>query len=100
MTYELAKKLNEAGFPQRTDGEGNCQDRVVCCIHSKSGLMSPTLSELVTACGDMSLSHTVYENDGTEKEGRMSWVAYGIGIEEIGFTPEEAVAKLWLELQK
>ena len=95
MTYELAKQLKDAGFPcsnmwQVINGKMWFED---CPV--------PTLSELIEACGD--------RFEGLSKD-RASWNAYADchgpymefdSIHEaLGFTPEEAVAKLWLELQK
>lgn len=107
MNYELAKQLKDAGFPMKlalpnsefiwggTDTNGTVYQY-------------PTLSELVEACGDdfMGIGRTY----NTEKSKDNSWEAtqktwccdehgenrkYGYGS-----TPEEAVAKLWLELNK
>lgn len=78
MNYELAKKLKDAGFPQ--DGIGQFID---------VKLASPTLSELIEACGD--------KFRGLSK--RANWRAQDVmGIEEFGDTPEEAVANLYLAL--
>ena len=83
MNYELAKQLKDAGFPQNGTGQ---------FIDVK--LASPTLSELIEACGDDFLNlyktkdkwncvHPLEDNDDC-----------------CGSTPEEAVAHLWLELNK
>lgn len=65
----------------------------------------PTLSELIEACGDkfdnLSLRHVNSSYDNHAK-----WGAYASANEHeednigYGSTPEEAVAKLWLELNK
>lgn len=101
MTYALAKKLRDAGFPytrERLHQDGNVET-------------SPNLSELIASCGD--------DFDKLEKFTRYSanqeswWHAYmtesafdKMGIAcvrdcdgyEVGDTPEEAVALLWLLL--
>lgn len=121
ITYELALALKDAGFPQiskinpkyglygigsvggvdmpfapaevlRTQG---IKEELVYC---------PTLSELIEACGD-NFSHLlrVYINN------ELKWVAIQPGdninvlpfsIKEFYNSPEEAVAKLYLELNK
>lgn len=89
MTYELAKELKEAGFPQheRTGiGHGDV------FLIGKDGLCySPTLSELIEACGDMNLRVFI---DGTPCRARNK------DYEVAGNYPEEAVANLWLVLNK
>lgn len=79
MNYELALKLKEAGFP-------------VKWYVDNSGYDLPTLSELIEECGEgfkFSLHRFI--------EG---WFADTKGHEGKGSTPEEAVANLWLELNK
>lgn len=55
---------------------------------------SPTLSELIEACGD--------DFDELDRNDKQSWVAenHKKGWAFVGYTPEEAVAKLWLKLNK
>jgi hypothetical protein len=103
MTYELAKQLKDAGFPQREEvGEGRWPHYTgyglgYCDEH---GVYYPTLSELIEACGN--------GFDVLKKGGEM-WICgndkyccseHGSYIEVIseGKTPEEAVARLWLAL--
>lgn len=85
MKYELAKELKDAGFPQHS-----CTD-ITC---SKNALTIPTLSELIEACGDgrFKLSRTKMWHAVIQKGDMPShdW--------KHGFTPEEAVARLWLAL--
>lgn len=83
MTYELAKQLKDAGYKGYLHFEGD-------------GTVTHDLSELIEACGD--------KISGIEKsiEGN-SWFAYPYPFSfpaHQGSTPEEAVAKLWLELKK
>ena len=99
MNYELAKKLKEAGFPQRKEtfakiGGINFGSQVD--DGTKEGLTIPTLEELIEACGD---GITILENWGD------GWSAYEeeqnlIGIETKGKTLSEAIANLWLKLNK
>ena len=109
MNYELVKQLKEAGFPQTPPFELYCPDcdkwRDMDCFekkHNKEAVKVPTLSELIEACGDKfdNLRH----GEGLIV-GSLVWTASSKEIEkEIfhneGSTPEEAVAKLWLELNK
>ncbi len=126
MKYELAKKLKDAGYPQRDwkeeDGyflareNGDSKEGEYDCLNDRTMLLKyfsdeylkdmhdrglivyiPTLSELIEACGKVfwhltcsvgyNQWHAESSDNGTEKSG-------------YGLTPEEAVALLWLELQK
>ena len=80
MTYELAKQLKDAGFPQdynpQPAGWGGADDDT----------HNPTLEELILACAD---DFVILVRDRLG-----NWYAES----EIGSTPTEAVAKLWLAL--
>ena len=103
MDYELAKQLKAAGFPQKGDwwfrkyydgeiGKINAHRD----IPAKEDAYSPTLSELVEAC--LGLGHHFclhYANGWNAETSRGS-----ARILETAKTPEEAVAKLWIELNK
>lgn len=100
MTYELAKELKEAGFkvPLHDCWEMGCQNNYGVCY--------PTLSELIEACGEIVLW----------KDEKRGWraghggdrkMAYGESYFDdypnfltTGSTPEEAVVRLYLELNK
>lgn len=91
MTYELAKQLKDAGFPQKENtywknerGEGTL------------GVYAPTLSELIEACGEEFYSI---------RKQTLKYCAESVASDDRffqakGSTPEEAVANLWLELNK
>lgn len=118
MNYELAKELKEAGFPQTwPDGRLYFDEQgmvdYACEDHgSQEGVVIPTLSELIEACGNVfeSLSYArkgsehPSNTEWLERDGR--WIAVaegpdGFTIEDkAGKTPEEAVARLWLALNK
>ncbi len=87
MNYELAKKLKDAGFPEM---EWRIEQFLK---HGPAKL--PTLSELIEACGD-SLGDLTRTDSG--------WMTncenIGNNPQTEGSTPEEAVANLWLELNK
>lgn len=92
MNCELAKELKDAGFPQVNHDEDDF-------YHETFGedISNPTLSELIEACGDKfaSLSKGMFPNQ---------WMCLGGTLEGNlktgGDTPEEAVARLWLALNK
>jgi len=100
MNYELAKELKDAGFPQ--DGHfGIDAVGTVGCIGDHPAKLplivkAPTLSELIEACGERSF----ILNAARTRGHRNSWYAEAGGVEAIGPTPEEAVARLWLALNK
>lgn len=88
MTYELAKKLKDAGFPGFIKGlTGKVE--VWDIVSSK-----PSLSELIEACGDGFSSLSKVEL------GKIYLASSDINGSFNGPTPEEAVAKLWLKLNK
>ena len=96
MTYDLAKQLKDAGWPD----EGNDLERFTVGNWS-----APFLSELIEACLDFPNQFSLYGRD------KYRWEATSVGMQpygaflnksvtEYGNTPEEAVAKLWLEIHK
>lgn len=118
MNKELAKQLKDAGFPQEKSGfvfyklqtgdnaphyllraryglNGYTKSEVLECIDA------PTLSELIEACGHQ-IGFILTEIDESEEPdyGQTSWTAESYNYNTTGLTPEEAVAKLWLELNK
>ena len=125
MTYELALQLKEAGFLppeepttgnystwmlQKTFGvaysmDGNYEVRLTPgYTYDRDWVYEPTLSELISAC----LSDKAYEKSFelrryVDEEKLFRWAAtggWGHSFIVKGPTPEEAVAKLWLELNK
>jgi hypothetical protein len=93
MNSELAKQLKDHGFPQKLEDLSN-EVQYKGVKYQKP--TEPTLSELIEACGDK--FESLDKIDG--------WTAYGIEIFHgvkmncigEGSTHEEAVARLWLEL--
>lgn len=91
MTYELAKQLKDAGFPNDWEHWNDDDDF--------RGFIAPTLSELIAAIGER-FCKLGYD----PKEYK--WQAYvwneDHSIKMVLFckTPEEAVAKLWLALNQ
>ena len=102
MNYELAKKLKEVKFHKLIKDTRYCETDGKECTESSC---YPTLSELIEACGDRFGELGQYD-----REKRPGWIVHGhekiwdsdepghIRVE--GSTPEEAVALLWLELNK
>lgn len=104
MDYEIVKKLKDAGYIQ------NGRDGLRYFSGVDEPIYVPSLSELIEACGDKFESLTRVEWE--EAEDTLHWTAYPTEesykgdcmIDCCGYTagdtPEEAVAKLWLELNK
>lgn len=111
MDYELAKQLKESGFPQigksricyDKSGEFVYQSAYTDFFEGATDCYCPTLEELIEAVinfpkgknmgfssgdgGFVAWKRVVFENNGDDYKGT-------------GSTPIEAVAKLWLELNK
>ncbi len=100
MTYELAKQLKDAGFPQNpmvtVPGRYLYDDSKA--LLKPTAVYAPTLSELISALGDNfgGINHYPYESNNKFR----AYSRNGISKELYGQTPEEAVAKLWLALNK
>ena len=108
MDYGLAKELKDAGFPIKdlcrvtqyatgNNGEYECAYTELPAFESGSySSLYPTLSELIEACGEHFESLVkIKTNDGYE------WKSRGYNYPNNGCkTPEEAVARLWLALNK
>ena len=102
MNYKLAKQLKDAGFPfrkglgcKRFVNENGEQFNYGQIPPNMKNEEIPTLSELIDACGD---GFWKMEN----QYGRWGVIGrdYKVLISVSGKTPEEAVAKLWLKLNK
>ena len=99
MTYELAKQLKYAGFPIKPYPEWALKMDGPLGEAEYRECYRPTLSELIEACGNdfLELGKAPAEYLPNLK---INWVArkdetvYGLG-----YSPEEAVAKLWLALK-
>ena len=110
LSYETALELKNAGFPQRYEDrlgreyymEDSSDRDHILITHSNARIsldnalddeqltFVPTLSELVEACGDG--FECLMRQDGV-------WIANHANHAH-GSTPEEAVARLWLALNK
>lgn len=103
MTYELAKQLKDAGFSLGCRWCKVCLDSdaptgEVCLSTLDCACHLPSLSELIVVCvGDFGgLDHFPYEIHNKFR----AYSRNSIRKELYGLTPEEAVAKLWLALNK
>ena len=109
MTYELAKQLKEAGFPQE-DRAFYFEGKTTFSISSENDNFNggyeqevycadPTLEELIEACGDkfqeLSRGWKIWHAGAGEWLGDSDYEFMGEGE-----TPKEAVANLWLKLNK
>lgn len=100
MTYELANELITAKFPALPVHPDN--PNVFQATRDALFYKYPTLSELIEACREK-FKRLVYD-PAELREAGMTWFACSTkesGHKETGGqTPEEAVANLWLALNK
>lgn len=108
ISHELAKELMDAGFPQEA-GLTDCEDAWLCCQHTRyldttSGNRNdepyrPTLSELIESCGER--FHYVKLTRKDAWSARAKWLVDSEPMySPYCKTPEEAVARLWLALNR
>jgi len=101
MDYELAKQLKDAGFPYSDQKYPLYIQQEVGVMYTEPCIV-PTLSELIAACGN-NFYHLLKTGNGFQAIGfdRKDLDPDGdprhLSKEEK--TPEEAVARLWLELK-
>ncbi len=95
ITYYLAKQLKDKEFPNSQEWYNQDETMVY------DGISRPTLSELIEACGLDFLSLATLHREYKDVISISEWCAMDFkGKMTNGSTPEEAVAKLWLELHK
>lgn len=99
MNYELAKRLKNAGFPQ---GKGqyafpNPGPDPVNIASIIYGAYIPILEELIEACGSEQFT---LEQQKLGKSFRWRAEDRFLSVVVYGSTPAEAVARLWLALNK
>lgn len=95
MTYELCKQLKDAGFPQKSAQEHPLYIKE----YDKEAVQVPTLSELIDACGDDFTNLNRFK-EKFQTNRSFPEAPYKTGDWYWFDTPEEAVANLWLELNK
>jgi len=103
MNDELAKELKDAGFAFHKTAAGPV------VFIGEEAFATPTLEELILACGNklLVLQHTPSNYYGDPESAPMDWFALGgedprnyFSFQQCGHTPTEAVARLWLALNK
>ncbi len=115
LDYETCRKLKEAGFPQGSplsrhahilnDG-GFCENERCDFLLRTQYVKTPSLSELIEACGKDIILHgpdTSDVGEGCWRSPTKHWSVYKdffTNLHGIGSSPEEAVANLYLELKK
>lgn len=102
ISYELAKELKEAGFPQKLHDKNvvmlNSSGEVEMKLPDICLIANPTLSELIESFPNKEHNEFYMLSKNHNREGWFATNGWGISTE--GSSPEEAVAKLWLELNK
>ena len=95
MEYSLAKKLKDAGFPQRVVITHVGQEIASSNSDGSDLVMIPALEELIEACGDIGIRVI----NCKDTHAWCAWTReYPDGVYGIGNIPLEAVANLWLAL--
>jgi hypothetical protein len=103
IDFALANKLKEAGFPQGGDGRWTVDPEQIV---ARDRAYVPTLEELIEACGGQLWS--IVRLQLADVHGHR-WIARDAIIDDNGDTPafhisgrspQEAVARLWLILNK
>ena len=110
MKYELAKELKDNGFPQTGySSKWATPDAPTPELMSEAiaqQMYAPTLSELIEACNNLTEIKKIAPKRGSLKP---RWIAKAYPhlldvhteqVQVVGDTPEEAVARLWLALNK
>lgn len=120
ISYELALKLKNAGFPKKfhqkdMDTASFCTNCEWTNYNGKGieDFCYPNLEELIDACGnhlvDLKRIHRAVEIGNPKNEPLIIWRANGNnepnnypdwGYSIAGFSPSEAVANLWLEINE
>jgi len=99
ITYELAVKLKEAGFPQKRDP--NSEEEAFWTPNGD--VIIPTLSELIDNClSPLQLNSFPIGNVNDETSGKIMYIACYPALKDQpkaeGNSFDEAVANLWLAL--
>jgi hypothetical protein len=93
MDYELAEQLRAAGFPQTGEGRRIGPPNALAW-RARDLVYVPTVEELIAACGDQ------FGGLARLPDGRFDVVALGGSRKELGKSLAEAVARLWLALNR
>lgn len=107
ISKELIQQLKEAGFPIQYNMAKHVLNKPFGTVLDETreyGYKSPTLSELIEECGDKFASLDKRpdwkENDSDEIGFWHCWGRLENNKLHVAKTPEEAVAKLYLEIRK
>jgi hypothetical protein len=100
MNYELAKELKDAGFPQNLDGNTTLSGKPLKFYGKLGEPYCPTLEELLSACGQQFHSLISTGATGWDACEFKEPFADTLPLRINGPTPNEAVARLWLALNK
>jgi hypothetical protein len=98
MDYQLAKRLKDAGFPQK---EGNGFSGIIAHVEGVADdtVYYPALEELIEACGINLSIHAKVQISGTNEFINEAFAMVdGKPFPTSGSTTTEAVARLWLAL--
>ncbi len=96
ISYELAKKLKGAGFPQEGKGEFGADKEETCEGCGFHTLYYPTFLELIKGC----IKKAGISHFRLRLLPSGSWTAdFDDDFQHLGNNPEEAVANLWLALE-
>lgn len=91
MNYELAKLLEQTGWPQAGKGTWVVNPRVLV---GRDRVYAPTLEELIAGCGE-------WLCELRQLQASQGWLASAAtDMSASGHTPAEAVARLWLAIQQ
>lgn len=104
ISFAIAKRLKDAGFPQRFHNGSafNEQGMAILLVGARQGdaadVSIPTLNELIKACGETfgGLEHSPHE----PRNKFRAYTQLPDTRSGYGETPTEAVARLWLVLNK
>jgi len=104
ISYELALKLKEAGFPQDNPKKIWTTETGGWCNFPNGGVFIPTLEELIEACGER-FNSLERRPDGWravnhDNPDDFHFDALIPFLTTVGSTPIEAVANLYLALNK
>lgn len=99
MNYELARQLKDVGFPQKREDGRLLNGHYI--VDGKEPCYTPSLSELIEAC-KLSEFCLRRRQGGDWQAGVLETFDKEMPVDfcEYGSTPEEAVTRLWLELNK
>ena len=99
MNYELAKQLSDAGFPQGGQGKWVLPPETIIA-RREDRVYVPTLSELIEACGSNFQALFREQDRWTAQQELPANDPGGKFHIATAVTPEDAVALLWLALNK